>query len=185
MGFLSNLFSGQDNQFSKDAAKLKGLFVSKNGLFRNKNGSLPTVEQFTELGYSEDDYFRLTHGVDQEQLQNRLMQRTREKRNKRISTMSNRLAVNSKKKYKPRNTTQQLSSMQPSADYSLMMFSPLSFMGSPTGEEKIMELSLLTTGDPFAFFNGDYSMFDNDTQDSFTNFGSDQFDQFNSFNHNT
>ena len=185
MGFLSNLFSGQDNQLSKDASKLKGLFVSKNGLFRNKDGSIPTVEQFTELGYSEDDYFRLTHGVDQEHLQNRLMQRTKEKRNKRIATMSNRLAANSKKKYKSRNNTQRISNMQQPADYKLMMFSPLSFMGSPTGEEKIMELSLLTTGDPFAFFNGDYSMFDNNSQDNFANFGSNQFEHFHSFNQNT
>lgn len=98
MGFLMNwLLKDTKDQVALDHAKLKGFFVSQNGLYRNKDGSIPELADFTKYGFTEDQYFLAVHGATQAEMQNRLMAKNALKRSNRRNVMNKRLIKNTQR----------------------------------------------------------------------------------------
>lgn len=99
MGLLIDWFlkNTENNQVALDYSKLNSLFLSQNGLYRNKDGSIPTLEDFEQHGLSEDQYFLAVHGQTQSEIQNRLMSRNAAKRANRRNMINTRLAKNTKR----------------------------------------------------------------------------------------
>lgn len=98
MGLLFDWFlkNSESKQIALDYPKLNRLFVSQNGLYRNHDGSIPSLEDFAAHGFSEDEFFLAVYGKTQESIQERLMQRNATKRGNRRKMINSRLVKNTK-----------------------------------------------------------------------------------------
>jgi hypothetical protein len=98
MGLLFNWFLKDTNTtISLNHSKLKAHFNHVNGLYKNLDGSEPSLEDFEKHGFSEEEYFLAVYGQTQEELQNRMMRKYAEKRTDRLNTINKRLILNSKR----------------------------------------------------------------------------------------
>ncbi|MCK4083743.1 hypothetical protein HCY52_07930 [Acinetobacter radioresistens] len=208
MGLLLDWFlkSSEKDQVVLDYSKLNSLFVSQNGLYRNKDGSTPTIEDFEKHGFSEDQYFLAVYGRTQKEIQDRLMQRNANKRGTRRKMINSRLAKNtqrladSAKSKKKRKTPKQFDINE------FAFFAPFGIYhfgvrdGSPND---LIELSYQLTGTPLGIFEWfgapvyGHENFENPMDDMMSwvtddinnelihNTYGDQIDYNNSFDHRT
>lgn len=73
MGIFQSIFS-QDKTLSAELkSALEANFTKQNGLYRNKDGSLPRLKEFQKLGFDADQYSNLVYGISQKSLQNQLL----------------------------------------------------------------------------------------------------------------
>lgn len=99
MGLLTDWFfkNTKNNQVALNYTKLNSLFLSQNGLYLNKDGSVPTIDDFTKHGFSEDEFFLAVYGKSQKDIQQRLMQNNAAKRGNRRKMINTRLVKNTKR----------------------------------------------------------------------------------------
>lgn len=73
MGIFQSIFS-QDKTLSAELkSALQANFTKQDGLYRKKDGSLPRLKEFLNLGFDADQYSNLVYGISQKSLQNQLL----------------------------------------------------------------------------------------------------------------
>lgn len=104
MGFISNLFKGEAAKSTAEKAQnnqtvevLKRNFILCGNVYRNRDNSIPDLEQFLKLNLSVDDYVLYVHGESQNELQNRIAFKNNAKRISKKRTMEKRLQIKAEK----------------------------------------------------------------------------------------
>lgn len=104
MGFISNLFKGEATKATVDQAEsnktvevLKRNFILCGNVYRNRDHSIPDLEQFLKLNLSIDDYVLYVHGQTQDELQNRIAFKNNAKRISKKRIMEKRLQSKAQK----------------------------------------------------------------------------------------
>lgn len=100
MGIFQSIFS-QDKTLSAELkSALQANFTKQDGLYRKKDGSLPRLKEFLNLGFDADQYSNLVYGIGQKSLQNQLLVPAKlcrvNKRNRIEKVLAKKLGVNSK-----------------------------------------------------------------------------------------
>lgn len=157
MGLLMDWFlqNSKKDQVVLDYSKLNSLFVSQNGLYRNQDGSTPTIEDFEKHGFSEDQYFLAVYGQTQKEIQDRLMQRNATKRGSRRKMINARLAKNSQRLADSVKSKKKRKNPKRFAINEFAFFAPFGIYhfgirdGSPN---YLIELSYQLTGTPLGIF---------------------------------
>lgn len=127
MGFISKWFKGKSVKNTVDHAAtdhtkevLKQNFIQCGNVYRNRDHSMPELNQFLELNLSVDDYVLYVHGQTQEELQNRISFKNNAKRIAKKRTMENRLQLKAKKS---RTKSKRIDGLQ-NEFYDFGMFAP-------------------------------------------------------------
>lgn len=127
MGFISKWFKGESVKNTVDHAAtdhtkevLKQNFIQCGNVYRNRDHSMPELNQFLELNLSVDDYVLYVHGQTQEELQNRISFKNNAKRIAKKRTMENRLQLKAKKS---RTKSKRIDGLQ-NEFYDFGMFAP-------------------------------------------------------------
>lgn len=104
MGFISNWFKGEA---AKDTANhentnqtveiLKQHFIQCGNVYRNRDHSIPDLDQFLKLNLSVDDYVLYVHGQTQDDLQKRITFKNNAKRISKKRLMEKRLQLKAEK----------------------------------------------------------------------------------------
>lgn len=93
MSLFNTLFGKKPNVSAALRQILKAHYMTQNGLYRHKDGSKPTLEEFKQHGFSKEEYFALVYGTGQRELQSKLMQQVNEVRKNKARTIATRLAA--------------------------------------------------------------------------------------------
>lgn len=127
MGIISNLFkkdSGKNTESQTQSKQtvevLKRNFILCGNVYRNRDNSVPDLEQFLKLNLSVDDYVLYVHGKSQEDLQKRLAFKNNAKRISKKRTMEKRLQL---KADKSQNKSKRIDGLQ-NEFYDFSMFTP-------------------------------------------------------------
>ncbi|MDD2944367.1 MAG: hypothetical protein PHG15_00855 [Acinetobacter sp.] len=157
MGLLLDWFlkNSEKNQVVLNYTKLNGLFVSQNGLYRNKDGSVPTIDDFKAHGFSEDEFFLAVYGKTQEEIQNRLMRNNAAKRGNRRKMINTRLAKNTKRMADSSNSKKKRKTARSPMVNEFALFAPFGVytLGVRDGQfNNLIDQSFDLTGTAFGLF---------------------------------
>lgn len=127
MGILSNLFKSSDvtktaieTEINQKVKLLEKNFILSGNVYRNRDNSIPDLEQFLKLNLSVDDYVFYVHGISQNDLQNRLAFKNNAKRVNKKRVMEKRLQLKSQKS---KNKSKRIDGLQ-NEFYDFGMFAP-------------------------------------------------------------
>jgi hypothetical protein len=127
MGILSNLFKGSDavktmidSENNQKVELLNQNFTLIGNVYRNRDNSIPDLNQFLKLNLSVDDYVFYVHGESQKDLQNRLAFKNNTKRVNKKRLMEKRLQLKSQKS---KNKSKRIDGLQ-NDFYAFGMFAP-------------------------------------------------------------
>lgn len=104
MGIISKLFKSVENNsktsiVNEKIALMEQHFILSGNVYRNRDNSVPSLDQFLKLNLSIDDYVYYVHGKSQKDLQNQLAFKSNAKRITKKSAMDNRLSLKEKKSH--------------------------------------------------------------------------------------
>ncbi|EOZ8645569.1 hypothetical protein ACQWTT_001320 [Acinetobacter baumannii] len=125
MGLISKLFKNIENKqnstnVDQKSAILEQNFILCGNVYRNRDNSVPDLEQFLKLNLSIDDYVYYVHGKSQKDLQNQLAFKSNAKRITKKATMDKRLNL---KAQKSQNKSKRIDGLQ-NEFYDFGMFAP-------------------------------------------------------------
>lgn len=173
MGLLFDWFlkNSDKKQIALDYPKLNRLFLSQNGLYRNHDGSIPSIEDFAAHGFSEDEFFLAVYGTSQESIQERLMQRNATKRSNRRKMINSRLVKNTKLLQDSVHGNKKAKNKRTIKVNEFAMFAPFGLysLGIQDGQfSNIIDQSVQLTGSAFGLFEmvGMSDHFDNNAIDN-------------------
>ncbi|WP_436658821.1 hypothetical protein [Acinetobacter sp. P1(2025)] len=182
MSIFNKIFHSKQSRSIDDnteALKAKG-FTLKDGLYRNTDGSTPTLADFKELGFTKDEYFKLVYGTSQTELQSKVMLPTRINRNMRFGVMNNRIKLNMANKNKP--TTPTLAKNDDWFDrdiFGYSMFTPYGVFGSLNNLSRLSVMDIESVVLGYGFF------YEHISDPFFGQFGDDQHSFLNSMTDGT
>ena len=181
MSIFSKIFNNKPDNNSGLQHVLNAHYVSKNGLYRKADDSVPSLEEFQSHGFNEDEYFKLVHGASQSELQNELMLPIKANRHHKVSVMNHRIALN-KRKAQPKQIKQEQNDFLSDEFSTFSMFAPYGVYNqiATFGLGTIGFLSI-TSGNGIHWENLGVDLQDN-FGTSFEYSGHDMFD--NNFNNN-
>lgn len=125
MSLISKLFKSVENNQNSTNVDPKSSILEQNfilcgNVYRNRDNSVPDLEQFLKLHLTIDDYVYYVHGKSQKDLQNQLAFKSNAKRITKKATMDKRLNL---KAQKSQNKSKRIDGLQ-NEFYDFGMFAP-------------------------------------------------------------